>query len=146
MLRWCDRRWRCRRPCSANRVKVSTNTGMPSRIRNHAEPSDKREIEERRLKTPLRNPPRHDTGDRRGGNQKKTADPRTAKPLVMMLLRPHKSQRAPAIATRFAIAGLIVAAGDWGDKDDWGPGPHCSRPLMCWFLDAGNDETFRTLS
>src|SRR5437660_11429144 len=29
-----------------------------------------------------------------GAIRKKTADPRTAKPLVMMLLRPHKSQRA----------------------------------------------------
>src|SRR6476659_8087550 len=74
MLRWCDRRWRTaalqRKSCEGFDQHRNAEQDQ-----NHAEPSDKLEIEERRLQTPSRNPPRHDTGDRRGGNQKKDRRP-----------------------------------------------------------------------
>src|SRR6266568_8344049 len=99
MLRWCDRRWRAaalqRESCEGFDQHRNAEEDQ-----NHAKPSDKLEIEERRLQTPSRNPPRHDTGDRRGGNQKKARGPRTAQALVKDLVPPSKIQPSP----HFAIA------------------------------------------
>src|SRR5262249_8602217 len=97
-----------------NRVKVSTNTGMPRRIRTT--PSHRISWRSKNGACRRHREIHHGTTPATvvGAIRKKTADPRTAKPLVMMLLQLHESQRAPAIATRSRIAGLIVAAGDCG--------------------------------
>jgi len=90
----------CPPPCSGKSCEGFDQHRNAEQDQNHAEPSDKLEIEERRLQTPLRNPPRHDTGDRLGAIRKKTADPRTAKPLVMMLSGLTNPRVHPRIATR----------------------------------------------
>src|SRR6476620_3995507 len=100
MLRWCDRRWRAaalqRKSCEG--VDQHRNAEQDQ---NHAEPSDKLEIEERRLQTPSRNPPRHDTGDCCGGNQKKDRRP----------------QNCQASGHDVAPASQIPACASWRDGE-----------------------------
>ena len=71
---WCHRRWRAaalqRKSCEGFDQHRNAEQDQ-----NRPEPLDKLEIKERRLQTPSRNPPRHDTGNRRGGNQKKERRP-----------------------------------------------------------------------
>jgi hypothetical protein len=116
MLRWCDRRWRAaalqRKSCEGFDQHRNAEQDQ-----NHAEPSDKLEIEERRLQTPSRNPPRHDTGDRRGGNQKKDRRPQNCHASGHDVAPASQIPACTRDSDAVAIAGLIVAAGDWGDKD-----------------------------
>jgi hypothetical protein len=69
------------------------------------------------LQTPLRNPPRHDTGDRRGGNQKKDRRPQNCQASGHDAAPASQIPACTRDSDAVAIAGLIVAAGDWGDKD-----------------------------
>lgn len=97
------------RECLIQRVEAALHL----QDQNHAEPSDKLEIEERRLQTPLRNPPRHDTGDRRGGNPKKDRRPQSCRASGHDVA--PASQIPACTRDSDAVVALIVAAGDWGD-------------------------------